>query len=571
MNREEYQSNIRAAWRTTSGSGESLAVSEELGDIYFSCDAYTQAEGQYRQVLAGAGSGADPARRANLHLKIARAMQRQGRSKEVLRELEAATSALDGAADAPADLRGRIAATHALVHRQLAEYEAAARKCHEALRFLGADEDGEERAEVELCLGTVCLRQGNLFEAERWYKKSLLGMSRLGCGEGAVKALNNLGLVHRNLGRWDRAVDYFQRGIDAAEKLGQYSTIAVCSANLGLVHFHRGDWPRAIACLNRSLAIYRDVGHTLGVVTASLGLGRIHTTLHEWEEARVKLQEALRVARERNLTRETTVALEFLGDFHLERGELTQAEKVLREGLRAALSFAPRSDHVSEISRRLGELELARGNPQGAIAHLEEGLQVAREINDRREEGVILRVLGEAYAAAGERARAVGFLADAVGKLRGLGERFELGKALLASGMVAAESGSQGFGEGERGADAFLREAREIFQGLGVRYLAARANVELVRCERRPQEDPMAERQARPGGAVRALPKEGIRKRPTLRESVAELERTRILETLEEFGGNQTKVALALGLTRKGLASKMRRYGLRADDCGAAA
>lgn len=549
--------------RASHASDESVTVSEELGDIYFSCEAYTQAETQFRQVLAVLEPCGGTERTAALRLKIARCLHRQGRTTEVLAELDRAAVPLANAPAGARGLRGRVAATYALVHRQLGEYEAASRRCREAIELLQGGEDEVERAEAELCLGTVCLRQGNLAEAERWYKRALVGMSRSASGEGMIKALNNLGLVHRNLGHWDRAADYFQRGIEAAERLGHYSTIAVCSSNLGLVHFHRGDWSRATACFQRSLGIFREVGHTLGVVSASLGLGRIHLVLREWDAARTLLEEAHSLARQRRLTREQVVSLEFLGDYHLERGDLAAAETCFRDGLRMAAGFAPRSDHVAELSRRMGELELARGNAAAAIAHLQETLSIAREIHDRREEAITLRTLGEAYAILGDAPRARARLGEAMEKLRRLGDRFELGKALIAAGTVLADV-RDGFVQDDdpaarrHSAMVFFRESREIFQALGVRYLAARAHMELSRWEAPGEPAP------RESAPVPSAPHNPRSARLSLRDEVTQLERVRILETLEEFAGNQSRAAAALGLTRKGLLGKMQRYSIRA-------
>jgi len=53
--------------------------------------------------------------------------------------------------------------------------------------------------------------------------------------------------------------------------------------------------------------------------------------------------------------------------------------------------------------------------------------------------------------------------------------------------------------------------------------------------------------------------------RPTasLASEVAELERKRIVEALEHYGGNQTQVARALGVSRGTLIARMDQYGLR--------
>ena len=55
----------------------------------------------------------------------------------------------------------------------------------------------------------------------------------------------------------------------------------------------------------------------------------------------------------------------------------------------------------------------------------------------------------------------------------------------------------------------------------------------------------------------------GQRPSASLANEVAELERKRIVETLEHFGGNQTHAARALGMSRSTLIARMEEYSLR--------
>ena len=48
----------------------------------------------------------------------------------------------------------------------------------------------------------------------------------------------------------------------------------------------------------------------------------------------------------------------------------------------------------------------------------------------------------------------------------------------------------------------------------------------------------------------------------SLKEMVEELEKSVLVRILEKHGGNKTKVAKELGLSRNGLMKKMKRYGL---------
>ena len=49
----------------------------------------------------------------------------------------------------------------------------------------------------------------------------------------------------------------------------------------------------------------------------------------------------------------------------------------------------------------------------------------------------------------------------------------------------------------------------------------------------------------------------------SLRAAVERLEAQLIRDTLERHGGNQTRAATELGLSRRGFIDKLERYGLR--------
>jgi transcriptional regulator with PAS, ATPase and Fis domain len=54
----------------------------------------------------------------------------------------------------------------------------------------------------------------------------------------------------------------------------------------------------------------------------------------------------------------------------------------------------------------------------------------------------------------------------------------------------------------------------------------------------------------------------GVKLQGALKEMVEELEKSVLIRTLEKHGGNKTKVAEELGLSRNGLMKKMKRYRL---------
>jgi Nif-specific regulatory protein len=59
------------------------------------------------------------------------------------------------------------------------------------------------------------------------------------------------------------------------------------------------------------------------------------------------------------------------------------------------------------------------------------------------------------------------------------------------------------------------------------------------------------------GTVAKALPKKG-----TLKEMMEQVERWLIAEALRDHGGNKTRTAVTLGITREGLHKKLDKLGL---------
>ena len=96
----------------------------------------------------------------------------------------------------------------------------------------------------------------------------------------------------------------------------------------------------------------------------------------------------------------------------------------------------------------------------------------------------------------------------------------------------------------------------------------ARESQTTLTMERVNGDDEVSFRQSEPGmrySEPALRPSEPMMRRSegSLASQVAELERKRIVEALEQFGGNQTQVARALGVSRGTLIARMEQYGLR--------
>ncbi|MCK4547064.1 MAG: sigma 54-interacting transcriptional regulator [Candidatus Eisenbacteria sp.] len=451
---------------------DSLRLLEDLGDIYFSADAYPQALEQYKHAL----SNVSPEEGLDLHLQVVRCHHAQGEYQEALEALsrieETCASNLDSRA------RGVLLALYGHTFRALGQYEQAKEACEGALDALRGSGEDREIASVGLCLGAVLHRQGLLERARRMYEDALSYYRQVGDQTGVAMAFNNLGLVYMNLCQWARAAEYLVEAREIAEVQGNYAKVAVRTANLGIIRFHQGRWKEADQNFRRALRVYREIGYSRGTAKVSIELARLERVRRRWGRAQALLEEGLRLSQENGYKREISVAHEFLGELNHDLARFEEAESHYSRGLELAEVIAPQSDHVSEICRRWAELSVASGDAGQALNLAERALAMAIRIQDRLEEGLSHRALGRAHEKLGDREQAREHLEQAAEHLRRSEEPYELARTLLALGDFYSAHPAQG--SDEKSLD-LLREAGEILESLGDRRGSASAVIHMAR------------------------------------------------------------------------------------------
>ncbi|WP_376775094.1 NB-ARC domain-containing protein [Saccharopolyspora phatthalungensis] len=92
------------------------------------------------------------------------------------------------------------------------------------------------------------------------------------------------GLYHLH-GHFDDWIDTHQRGLAAAERLGNRLAVMHVSAQLGSAYFAIKEYSQAKECFLKSLHVAIDEGHDFGQQSAWEWLGKIYRELNEIEEA----------------------------------------------------------------------------------------------------------------------------------------------------------------------------------------------------------------------------------------------------------------------------------------------
>jgi Tetratricopeptide repeat len=232
-------------------------------------------------------------------------------------------------------------------------------------------------------LGTLHWELGRLERATECYTAALDHNRAAGLTAGQAAALNNLGLVHRQLGRLTEAVDFHLRALHAHEAAGSRVGVGNALANLGVAYRLRGRLDDAVARCTEALAVQREFGSRAGEAQVIADLAEVHRLRGDPARAVTMLDEALRVQREIDHRRGATATRYLLGLAHRDLGDKDVA---LRHG-RASAALAVAETRLAALAMTLvAGIEGSLGDETAALAGHAEALAMARSARSHEAE-----------------------------------------------------------------------------------------------------------------------------------------------------------------------------------------
>jgi tetratricopeptide (TPR) repeat protein len=97
--------------------------------------------------------------------------------------------------------------------------------------------------------------------------------------------LNDLGIVARMSGEWDRAIELFQQSLENFERLGDVHGMATAWMGMGVVYAQREKPDLAIEMFQKSLEAFERVGDVHGRAQTWMGLGSEYRKMGKWDRA----------------------------------------------------------------------------------------------------------------------------------------------------------------------------------------------------------------------------------------------------------------------------------------------
>jgi predicted ATPase/DNA-binding SARP family transcriptional activator len=231
----------------------------------------------------------------------------------------------------------------------------------------GPDAPAALRAKALLGSGRLALLQCDYRPAVRRLEAALRLYRELGDPRGVASALQVLGSVAREQGRYARAMELHTESLSIAEAADDQWAVASAHGYLGFASWLQADFERATKECTVALRMFRELGDVEGIAWSLLSLGTVARHQGAREQAAALLQESRSLAERIGFREGIAWSLEQLGLLAADRGD-PAAAALLRNSLEIHHDLRDRWRTCS-VLEDLAAIALAQGCPQQA-AHL---------------------------------------------------------------------------------------------------------------------------------------------------------------------------------------------------------
>jgi tetratricopeptide (TPR) repeat protein len=231
----------------------------------------------------------------------------------------------------------------------------------------------EDSAEILVARARAANKSGDVDDAERLYRESLVICREIGDRKGEADALNSLGTIKQNRGDLGEAERLYRESLAICREINDRKREATLLNNLGIIEQNRGDLTGAERLYRESLAIYREINDREREANSLNYLGIIEDNRGDLGEAERLYRESLVIYIEIGNLKGEFNSLFILGINADKRGELDEAKGFYQNSLKIAQELGDLESqtllykNLARVAEAMTEKETAEGFHQAAL------------------------------------------------------------------------------------------------------------------------------------------------------------------------------------------------------------
>ncbi len=358
--------------------------------------------------------------------------------------------------------QGRLCHKHSILAERSSSYPQAVRWLRRGLAALDGRDDLEsvrQRSRLSASYGLVRLAQGRRLESVEVLERTIVEAQASGEDDALAHAYLTLDWALSELGRGSEAV-YSPKALALYQKLGKLGPQAGIYNNLGTFRYAEGRWDEAVELYQKSYDLRMRLGDAVDAATSANNIAEVLSDQGHLDQAKARFEDALRVWRAADFGTGIGYALSNLGRVAYRDGRLAEAMESLGRA-RSMFRQISSDPEIVETDARRAECLLLQGAGAEALALADETLVLARSLDSIFEVPMLQRIRGFAHLQLGDPEASRDAFAVSLAAARELEAVFEV--ALTLDAMVRVGVTQTGIVD-----VAARKEADALFTRLGV-------------------------------------------------------------------------------------------------------
>ncbi|HMK20922.1 MAG TPA: tetratricopeptide repeat protein, partial [Terriglobales bacterium] len=194
----------------------------------------------------------------------------------------------------------------------------------------------------------------------------------------AADALRNIGDTLGTLGKYQQAIETYERALNLLEGLGEHGKTGAVLNNMAISFENHGDLDRAEHLYRVAKVEFEQAGDVENQITAMGNMADILYLRGNLAGADKLYQEALRIAA--SVDSSEPYLLYRLADLDLSRGRVQDARRLAQQAVDAYQATQGTYQYLTAAMLDLGEVLEAQGDLSGARSQFQQSLAIARKI-----------------------------------------------------------------------------------------------------------------------------------------------------------------------------------------------
>lgn len=217
--------------------------------------------------------------------------------------------------------------------------------------------------------------------------------------------LNNIGVIYKTLGEYEKAIEYYQENLSLQEQINSILGMARSRANIANVYFFLGlDYDKALEYFRQSLELFQRYHEEipedpLGESSIALSYKNIGIVLAEMKDLDGALEnfgEALRYYEEMEDRAGIASVKMNMGVIYMEQGNYREALEAVQASLAYNREIGQRKEE-SEDLKSIGKIYYRMERYPQALEYMNQSLEISRELDLKREMYDVYKDISDVY------------------------------------------------------------------------------------------------------------------------------------------------------------------------------